>query len=252
MATALRPGPVAEMNRRSEAILTRLGMQDRFDHLPAQLSGGQDQRVAIARALVNEPALVLADEPTASLDAASGQEVLTLLHELTTGPTRTTVLIVTHDQRVLDRADRIVNLVSGRIISNVQPAPVVRICEMLKHVPQCAGLSPSTLARIAERMTVERHQPGEVLAREGEEGDRVYLINLGEAEAEAGGGRRRTLTTNQTIGSLTAVSRQRVAETVTVKTPMEAYVLTTAAFQEVMRTDKALAERVRLHLMSRQ
>ena len=60
MATALKPGPVAEMNRRSEAILTRLGMRERFDHLPAELSGGQDQRVAIARALVNEPALVLA------------------------------------------------------------------------------------------------------------------------------------------------------------------------------------------------
>jgi CRP-like cAMP-binding protein len=134
----------------------------------------------------------------------------------------------------------------------VQPAPVVRICELLKQLPQCAGLSPSTLARIAERMTVERHQPGEVLAREGEEGDRVYLIDVGEAEAESGGGRRHTPTTNQTIGSLTAVSRLRVEETVTVKTPMEAYVLTTAALQEVMRTDRALAERVKLHLMSRQ
>src|SRR5262249_19006061 len=103
MATALKPGPVAEMNRRTGAILTRLGMQERFAPLPAQLSGGQDQRVAIARALVNEPALVLADEPTASLDADSGQEVLTLLHELTTGPTRTTVLIVTHDQPGLGR-----------------------------------------------------------------------------------------------------------------------------------------------------
>ena len=60
------------------------------------------------------------------------------------------------------------------------------------------------------------------------------------------------LTTNQTFGSLTAVSQLRVEETVTVKTPMEAYVLTTPAFQEVMQTDKALAERVKLHLMSRQ
>ena len=252
MATALKPGPVAEMNRRAEAILARLGMQERLDHLPAQLSGGQNQRVAIARALVNEPALVLADEPTASLDPASGQEVLTLLHELTAGPARATVLIVTHDQRVLDRADRIVNLISGRIISNVRPALVVRICEMLKNVPQCAGLSPSTLARIAERMTVEQHQPGEVLAREGEEGDRVYLINVGEAEARSGGRVTHTLTTNQTIGRLTAVSHLRVEETVTVKAPMEAYVLTTVAFQEVMRTDKALADRVKLHLMSRQ
>lgn len=135
MATALKPGPVAEMNRRSEAILARLGMQEGFEHLPAQLSGGQNQRVAIARALVNEPALVLADEPTASLDPASGQEVLALLHELASGPARTTVLIVTHDQRVLDRADRIVNLVSGQVVSNVRPAVVVRICELLRAVP---------------------------------------------------------------------------------------------------------------------
>jgi putative ABC transport system ATP-binding protein len=252
MATAMKPGRVAERNRRSVAILTRLGMHDRLDHLPAELSGGQNQRVAIARALVNEPALVLADEPTASLDPASGQEVLTLLHELTAGPMRTTVLIVTHDQRVLDRADRIVNLVSGRIISNVRPALAIHICEMLKNVPQCAGLSPSTLARIAERMTVEQHQPGEILAREGEEGDRVYLINVGEAEAGGDGRVRRSLTAGQTIGALTAITHLRIEETVTVKTPMEAYVLTTGALQEVMRTDKALADRVKLHLMNRQ
>ena len=152
---------------------------------------------------------------------------------------------------MLDRADRIVNLVSGRVVSNVRPALVVRICEMLKAVPQCAGLSPSTLTRIAERMTVESHRPGEILAREGEEGDRVYLINVGEAEAVVGDVSR-TLGTGQTIGRLTAISRSRVEETVTVKTPMEAYVLTTAGFQEVMRTDKGLADRVKLHLMGRQ
>ena len=251
MATALKPGRVAEMNRRAGAILERLGLQGRFDHLPAQLSGGQNQRVAIARALVNEPALVLADEPTASLDPASGQEVLTLLHELAAGPARTTVLIVTHDQRVLDRADRIVNLVSGRVVSNVRPALVVRICEMLKKVPECAGLSPETLTRIAERMTVESHRPGEVLARGGEEGDRVYLINLGEAESVVGDVSR-TLGAGQIVGELTAISRSRVETTVTVKTSMEAYVLTTAAFQEVMRTDGGLAERVKSHLMGRQ
>ncbi|MDR3638581.1 MAG: ATP-binding cassette domain-containing protein [Isosphaeraceae bacterium] len=251
MATALKPAPVAEMNQRAEAILTRLGMQDRFDHLPAQLSGGQNQRIAIARALVNEPALVLADEPTASLDPASGQEVLTLLHELTTGPARTTVLIVTHDQRVLDRADRIVNLVSGRIISNQRPALVVHICEMLKTLPQCAGLSASTLTRIAERLTVEIHRPGEILVRDGEEADRVYLINTGEAEAVAKGVTR-TLVTGQIFGQLTAVTHARAEETVTVKTPMEAYVLTSPVLQEVMQTDKALADRVKLDLMGRQ
>jgi putative ABC transport system ATP-binding protein len=121
MAAALQPGRAAEMNARTMAIMTRLGMGECLDHLPAGLSGGQNQRVAIARALVNEPALILADEPTASLDPASGQEVLSLLHELANGPARTTVLIVTHDQRVLDRADRIIELVSGRITAPDAP-----------------------------------------------------------------------------------------------------------------------------------
>jgi putative ABC transport system ATP-binding protein len=251
MATLLKSAPVAEMNRRAEAILTRLGMQERFDHLPAQLSGGQNQRIAIARALVNEPALVLADEPTASLDPDSGQEVMTLLHELTAGPTRATVLIVTHDQRVLDRADRIVNLVSGRIISNQRPALIVHMCEMLSNLPQCTGLSPSTLTRIAERLSVAIHQPGETLVREGDEADRVYLINVGEAEAVAAGATR-TLRAGQTFGQHTAITGARVEETVTVTTPMEAYVLTSPVLQEVMRTDRALADRVKLHLMGRQ
>ena len=187
MATGLRPSSVSEMNDRSEAILTRLGLADHMDHLPSELSGGQNQRVAIARALVNQPALVLADEPTASLDADSGQEVLTLLHELADSPNRTTVLIVTHDQRVLDRADRIVNLVSGRIVSNVRTDRAVKIVAMLEKLPRCTGLSPSTLTRIAERMTVASQPAGEVIVREGDLGDRMYLINQGIADATSQG-----------------------------------------------------------------
>src|SRR5579883_1565545 len=111
MATALRPAPVATMNERSIHLLEQLGLGERLDHLPAQLSGGQRQRVAIARALVNRPALVLADEPTAALDAESGQTVLGLLRRMADGMERTTVLIVTHDQRVIDHADRVVNMI---------------------------------------------------------------------------------------------------------------------------------------------
>jgi putative ABC transport system ATP-binding protein len=122
MASALKPGSALEQSARAEAMLARLGLRDRLDHKPAQLSGGQNQRVAIARALVNEPALVLADEPTASLDAASGQEVLDILHQFAAGPARTTVLIVTHDPRVIERSDRIVHLLGGRIVKDPQPA----------------------------------------------------------------------------------------------------------------------------------
>jgi putative ABC transport system ATP-binding protein len=121
MATALRPGTASEMNQRGIEILTRLGLGERVNYLPAELSGGQKQRVAIARALVNRPALVLADEPTASLDAESSKIVLELLRAMADGPEHTTVLLVTHDQRVIDHADRIVNMVGGRIVTNQLP-----------------------------------------------------------------------------------------------------------------------------------
>jgi putative ABC transport system ATP-binding protein len=252
MATALSPCTVAEMNDRSEGILARLGMADRMDHLPSQLSGGQNQRVAIARALVNRPALVLADEPTASLDAQSGQEVLSLLHELATGPDRTTVLIVTHDQRVLDRADRIVNLVSGRIVSNVRTDRALHIVGMLKRLPRCTKLGPATLTRIAERMTTERRPAGELIVREGEVGERIYLINQGIAEATTQGQPRRELMPGEAFGQVTEFSNIPVGETVISRTPLELFVLTHDAYQEVLQTDKDFAQHVKLHLMSRQ
>lgn len=93
-----------------------VGLSDRLGYLPANLSGGQKQRVAVARALVGNPALVLADEPTAALDKDSAADVVDLLKRL--GAARgTTTLLVTHDNRILDRADRIFTLEDGRIVS---------------------------------------------------------------------------------------------------------------------------------------
>lgn len=96
-------------------VLTAVGLSDRLHYLPAKLSGGQKQRVAVARALVGNPEFVLADEPTAALDGESGMQVVSMLKRL--GRERgTTTLMVTHDARILDRADRIVSLQDGRII----------------------------------------------------------------------------------------------------------------------------------------
>ena len=167
MATALRPGTVQEMNNRCVEILGKLGLEPRMNHLPAELSGGQKQRVAIARALVNQPALVLADEPTASLDAESSQTVLEVLRGMADGPLRTTVLLVTHDQRVIDHADRIVNMVGGRIVTNSLTRIAVRICRALAQLKALKGLSESTLSRIATYMTVETLQPGETIVPRG-------------------------------------------------------------------------------------
>jgi putative ABC transport system ATP-binding protein len=93
-----------------------VGLSDRIDYLPANLSGGQKQRVAVARALVGNPALVLADEPTAALDKDSAADVVDLLKRM--GAARgTTTLLVTHDNRILDRADSILTLQDGRIVA---------------------------------------------------------------------------------------------------------------------------------------
>jgi energy-coupling factor transporter ATP-binding protein EcfA2 len=97
-------------------MLDAVGLSDRIDHHPAQLSGGQRQRVAIARALAGGPRIILADEPTASLDKQSGRDVVDLMQSLAREQ-GVTVLLVTHDNRILDIADRIVQLEDGRLHS---------------------------------------------------------------------------------------------------------------------------------------
>jgi putative ABC transport system ATP-binding protein len=103
-----------EALRRASAALDAVGLADRATHRPGDLSGGQKQRVAIARALVGEPSIVLADEPTAALDHASGALVLDLMRRIATEQGRAVVL-VTHDPRTLGYADRIVHIEDGRL-----------------------------------------------------------------------------------------------------------------------------------------
>ena len=103
-----------EKARRSKELLELVGLGDRMKHLPGQLSGGQRQRVAVARALANNPRLILADEPTGSLDSTSGQELMALVREInhTQG---TTFLVVTHDLTVSKQTNRIIVMQDGRI-----------------------------------------------------------------------------------------------------------------------------------------
>ena len=104
----------AERRKRVSKILSEVGLGDKLTNFPHQLSGGQQQRVSIARALVHQPALVLADEPTANLDSQTGQEIVSLMQHLNQDQ-GVSFIFATHDQRIIERAARVVNLVDGKI-----------------------------------------------------------------------------------------------------------------------------------------
>ena len=93
--------------------LISVGLEDRLDHKPNELSGGQRQRVAIARALVNNPSIILADEPTGNLDSKSGIEIMKILHELYTNGN--TIILVTHEEDIAMHAKRIITIFDGKI-----------------------------------------------------------------------------------------------------------------------------------------
>ncbi|MFS1504734.1 ABC transporter ATP-binding protein [Vibrio lentus] len=105
-----------ERRKRAAALLEQVGLGDRLDHKPNQLSGGQKQRVAIARALVNDPQIILADEPTGALDSKSGAEIEALFNQL--HAEGRTLIIVTHDNSLAERTKRIVTIKDGKVLSD--------------------------------------------------------------------------------------------------------------------------------------
>src|SRR5438093_11548161 len=111
--------PAAQAAARGRELLARVGLQERMEHKPYELSGGEQQRVAIARALINEPDLVLADEPTGNLDSHTGQEIIELLCGLRVEK-QTTLIMATHDSKLAARAPKIVELVDGAISAEVK------------------------------------------------------------------------------------------------------------------------------------
>lgn len=124
LAAELVPDPLS-----AAEVLERLGMKERMDHFPSQLSGGEQQRVAIARALAKKPSLLLCDEPTGALDYETGIQILSLLREANT-VYGTTVVIITHNLAIADMADRVFRMRSGQIVEvreNPEPVPAERI-----------------------------------------------------------------------------------------------------------------------------
>lgn len=112
----------AEIQQKATAMLEKVGLGKHLNYYPDNLSGGQKQRVAIARALVSHPPIVLADEPTAALDSHSGRDVVNLMQTLAKEQ-GCTILLVTHDNRILDVADRIIHMEDGALITNSELTP---------------------------------------------------------------------------------------------------------------------------------
>ena len=103
----------SDIQKRAREALCRVGLEERLTHYPSELSGGQQQRVAIARAMVNDPAVVLADEPTGNLDQKSGRQIMDLFRELNRNGS--TILVITHDDAIANTASRIVHIDNGQL-----------------------------------------------------------------------------------------------------------------------------------------
>lgn len=171
-------GDRREQTGRAKEMLAAVGLEHRTGHKPKQLSGGQKQRVAIARGLVHKPKLILADEPTAALDEQSGRTVVELLKRRAKEDD-TAIIIVTHDNRILDVADRIINLVDGRIRSDVLVQEAAIISQMLARCDIFRHLTPRSLTEMADQMIVEHVPENTRVIKEGDPGDKFYLIRQG-------------------------------------------------------------------------
>jgi putative ABC transport system ATP-binding protein len=247
-----------EIDRKAIALLTRLDLEAKVRLKPHQLSGGQRQRVSIARALVNSPRLILADEPTAALDAKAADIVVDLLKELVSGGDKTAI-IVTHDTKILETAHRIVNMRYGKIVSNINVPRATQICKFLQKCSQLREMIPGTLTEIdlaiANRMAEESFDQGEVIFRQGDEGEKFYMIRNGSVE----GVRRKeddtaeefTLKEGYFFGEIALLKGQKRNATVVARTGVDLFSLHKADFDEILKSRATFEQQIQGVLVRR-
>jgi len=249
MSLQLHSHSAADTRRLATEMLEKLGLGHRIHYKPRHMSGGQRQRVAIARALVNRPRLILADEPTAALDKQSSRDVVDLLRSLTREE-QATILMVTHDNRILDVADRIVNMVDGRIESDVVVNEAIRICEILKTSSAFATLTPTELLNIAQQMRQEAFATGATVFRQGDDGDRLYVIASGTVDvvSTTSGGDTRpvaSLAAGDFFGERALLTGQPRNASIVATSDLRLYSLDHNAFERALAGSETFREQLR-------
>lgn len=250
MATDLVGMPGREVKEKIPKVLTRLGLGERSHYKPKSLSGGQKQRVAIARGIIHRPKLILADEPTAALDAKSGREVVKIFRELAS-ENDSTILIVTHDDRILDVADRIVNMVDGNICSNVQVRQNSLLCEVLSKFEVFQGLQPKMLSQVADKMELRQYDAGQEVIRQGEMGEEFFVIGKGDVDVEVSGVKVNTLGQGDYFGEVSLIKEQPRNATIVASTPLTLFILDKSEFQQVVATSETFDQQIRRSLFGR-
>lgn len=256
MALELHNRDARQMHTRITQLLGALGLEHRIHYKPDSLSGGQRQRVAIARALAHRPRLILADEPTAALDEKSGRDVVNLLQTMAREDGVTSV-IVTHDNRILDVADRIVNMVDGRIKKNTLVKELVQLCEFLRKCAAFSALTPQALAEVAEKMIKVRYPAGTAIVREGDPGDTFFLIRQGTVDVIADHGKPsqrqlRRMGPGEFFGERALMEGKPRSATVVASERVYCYTLGQEEFQTALQASASFHDQLRQVLFSRQ
>lgn len=235
----LHGGSRHDNDLRARETLEAVGLAEHLHKKPQALSGGQCQRVAVARALAPRPKLVLADEPTAALDADTGFQVVSLLQDLAREEDTATIL-VTHDNRILEVADRIIHMVDGRLASDVAVRESLEVCEFLSKVPAFRGYTPGALAEIAEELTLRHAPAGTRIFRQGDPGREFYVVWKGRVAIvdDDAGETVAVLGPGQFFGEMALVSGKPRNASAVVKEDAELLSLGKEEFQQALQREK--------------